>query len=390
MMKLFRQIRQRLLTKNKFTTYILYGVGEIILVVIGILIALQLNIYNENRNNKKVEINYLKGIVNELDQDIYELSELMFKDTTLFDSYTIILQAFTDKNINVYSSSFLNAIRQANTSHAFDGNSIIFEDMKSSGKINLIKNNALRFSILKYYNNSEESIKNQNEFIQPQITDLNYKAFLTNIDLNSLIEQFIFRKKWSAAIDQLDLSFFEKDINSKEVKMFANSISMMKALTLSNNRANQNLMYEAKKQKAQILEYLIAEKVEIRNEVPKQTLEAIKNGNIAYLERTISTAYLNDCFYMSEESGNYLVHSITYKSLKSLKFFIEKGADIENVCENKTPLMYAIKYGELEMVKFLVKKGANLKASNHGKTPLYYARVYKHPEIEKYLRSIQN
>ena len=49
MIKLFRKIRQGLLTENKFGKYVLYAIGEIVLVVIGILIALQVNNWNENR-----------------------------------------------------------------------------------------------------------------------------------------------------------------------------------------------------------------------------------------------------------------------------------------------------------------------------------------------------
>ncbi|MET6991789.1 hypothetical protein ABXZ36_14155 [Sediminicola arcticus] len=47
MIKLFRRIRQNLLTENKFNKYLLYAIGEIVLVVIGILIALQINNLNE-------------------------------------------------------------------------------------------------------------------------------------------------------------------------------------------------------------------------------------------------------------------------------------------------------------------------------------------------------
>jgi hypothetical protein len=47
MLRFFRQIRQRLLTDNKFSKYLLYAIGEILLVVIGILIALQADFWNE-------------------------------------------------------------------------------------------------------------------------------------------------------------------------------------------------------------------------------------------------------------------------------------------------------------------------------------------------------
>lgn len=49
MIKFFRKIRQKLLTENKFSKYLIYAIGEIILVVIGILIALQLNNWNTDK-----------------------------------------------------------------------------------------------------------------------------------------------------------------------------------------------------------------------------------------------------------------------------------------------------------------------------------------------------
>jgi len=49
MIKFFRKIRQQLLTENKFSKYLLYAIGEIVLVVIGILIALQINNWNIER-----------------------------------------------------------------------------------------------------------------------------------------------------------------------------------------------------------------------------------------------------------------------------------------------------------------------------------------------------
>ncbi len=52
MLRFFRQIRQRLITDNKFSKYLLYAVGEILLVVIGILIAFQVDNWNEEKNEQ--------------------------------------------------------------------------------------------------------------------------------------------------------------------------------------------------------------------------------------------------------------------------------------------------------------------------------------------------
>ncbi len=55
MIKFFRQIRQQLLSENKTGKYLKYAIGEIILVMIGILLALQVNNWNEIRKERIVE-----------------------------------------------------------------------------------------------------------------------------------------------------------------------------------------------------------------------------------------------------------------------------------------------------------------------------------------------
>ena len=69
MIKFFRRIRQRLLSENKFSKYLIYAIGEIILVVIGILIALQINNWNEERKESAIIKTYLKSMLVDLKND---------------------------------------------------------------------------------------------------------------------------------------------------------------------------------------------------------------------------------------------------------------------------------------------------------------------------------
>ena len=69
MIKFFRQLRYGLLTNNNTKKYLKYALGEIILVVIGILIALQINNWNENRKTERKTINSLIALRNDLSQD---------------------------------------------------------------------------------------------------------------------------------------------------------------------------------------------------------------------------------------------------------------------------------------------------------------------------------
>lgn len=69
MIKFFRKIRQNFLSKGKTGKYFKYAIGEIILVVIGILIALQINTWKESRNNKVLSKTYLQNIKKDLISD---------------------------------------------------------------------------------------------------------------------------------------------------------------------------------------------------------------------------------------------------------------------------------------------------------------------------------
>ena len=88
MLRFFRQIRQRLLTDNKFSKYLLYAIGEILLVVIGILIAFQVDNWNEERKNEEKVKTILSDIMDELTSDIEKSMWLMqyyaLRDSTIY------------------------------------------------------------------------------------------------------------------------------------------------------------------------------------------------------------------------------------------------------------------------------------------------------------------
>lgn len=69
MLQFFRRIRRKLLKEGSFRHYLLYAIGEILLVMVGILLALQVNSWNENRLERIEEVNLLEGIQKDLAQD---------------------------------------------------------------------------------------------------------------------------------------------------------------------------------------------------------------------------------------------------------------------------------------------------------------------------------
>ncbi len=74
MINFFRKIRKKLADNNQFLKYSRYAIGEIVLVVIGILIALQINNWNELQKKQVLKDNYIQSIKKDLEQDIFELN----------------------------------------------------------------------------------------------------------------------------------------------------------------------------------------------------------------------------------------------------------------------------------------------------------------------------
>jgi hypothetical protein len=77
MIKFFRRIRQQLLSENKFSKYLIYAIGEIFLVVIGILIALQINNWNQQRIQNKNEQLALKNLKQDFEYNYRTLDSIL-------------------------------------------------------------------------------------------------------------------------------------------------------------------------------------------------------------------------------------------------------------------------------------------------------------------------
>ena len=77
MPRIFNSVRQQLLKESRFKRYLVYAVGEVVLVVIGILIALQINTWNEQRKQKEELSAIYEIIITDLEKDIAEVSRFI-------------------------------------------------------------------------------------------------------------------------------------------------------------------------------------------------------------------------------------------------------------------------------------------------------------------------
>jgi len=90
MIKFFRRIRQKSLTENKFSKYILYALGEIVLVVIGILIAIQLNEWRHDSSNNNQKQIVLKALQLEFETNLEQMDTVLFYNGKILKTYPLV------------------------------------------------------------------------------------------------------------------------------------------------------------------------------------------------------------------------------------------------------------------------------------------------------------
>ncbi len=139
MIKFFRKIRQNLLMKNKTGKYFKYAIGEIVLVVIGILIALQINNWNEQRKDNIKEQAMLKRLEKEFISNREQLLDKIQLRNTLIENCRQLLEYYNQpENIEIDSILVFISTIQPPT---FDP---IQNDLVSSGNIEILKDEELK------------------------------------------------------------------------------------------------------------------------------------------------------------------------------------------------------------------------------------------------------
>ena len=150
MLKFFRSIRKGLLSEGKTSKYFKYAIGEIILVVLGILIALQLNTWNQNRQDRIQEQQILVQLLNEYENNLIQMNQKIFiRNETILSAYKL-LQYKNDEMHNVVADSFNLHLGRLITRPTFDPELGVTTELTSSGKLYLIINNSLRNNITSF------------------------------------------------------------------------------------------------------------------------------------------------------------------------------------------------------------------------------------------------
>jgi hypothetical protein len=151
MIKFFRRLRQDLVTGTKSIRYFKYAAGEIFLVVIGILIALQINNWNESRKEAREEEKILSNLQAEFVNNLAQLKENIDGTNNAIRSGKTLLDLMNGTDTINYSSSMLDSLlRRTITTPFWFPSSLAMNDLISSGRIAKLTNMNLRQGLYEY------------------------------------------------------------------------------------------------------------------------------------------------------------------------------------------------------------------------------------------------
>jgi hypothetical protein len=165
MIKFFRHIRRSLINQNQMGRYLKYAIGEIILVMIGILLALQVNNWNTNRLNIKLEKNTLNNLRSDLIIQTDIIQNQINKEN-FFMSYVDTCLNMTHSKIDASRLSRL--LDTLSVRLTFVSNKVTFDNIGASGKTTIISNPDLNKEIVDYYQflDYTESVVNNNNLFR--------------------------------------------------------------------------------------------------------------------------------------------------------------------------------------------------------------------------------
>lgn len=235
MIKYFRRIRKALLTQNRFGKYLLYALGEIVLVVIGILLALQANNWNTTRKEAQQEQALLselqleyQGKLSELNEKI-QLRNLIIKDTqTLLD-----IIAAKDRTVeldSIYLKLFLPIIIPT-----FDASNSVTEELISSGKLYIIKNHTLRKMISDWQPELAKMTEEEQNFRQVSFNS-NFQV-LGKYPMNNVIDAYYQAEMQADSLvykSELVRKSFIKSTKLFDRELFFNDLATENVLGMTN------------------------------------------------------------------------------------------------------------------------------------------------------------
>jgi len=168
MLKFFRTIRKKLIEEDNVRKYLLYAVGEIFLVVLGILIALQINTWNQQRIEAQKESRYISELNRDLNSQLQEIELMKERESSSLERLNTLIDLLDENGgfeaDEEVASLFISILERT----SFIIKDQTYTELIATGNIEMIRNEELRNNIIQYYQRLEKS-----ELIIQKNNDLN-------------------------------------------------------------------------------------------------------------------------------------------------------------------------------------------------------------------------
>jgi len=234
---------------GKTTRYFKYAIGEIILVVIGILIALQINNWNQSQKEKKIEAEYQKNISTDLKEQLSSIDVQMDYERAYYEAGSRIIHYYNTNQTFSLDSTFFKDASFLTERKTFIITDPTYTDLISSGNITLIKNKANKDKVLNYYQELErvEKVIQSNNSL---LVDQQYiSAFLKNGYLYSNYKEalrfnisdipgYVIEPKYLAEVQEISKKVILKDENKLAL---LNAISLRQEIAIGHYALLQSI-----------------------------------------------------------------------------------------------------------------------------------------------------
>lgn len=180
------------MTENKFSKYLLYALGEIILVVIGILVALYINNLNDMRKERVRELGYLENIKTDLKLNISEMDKFLAVRNNNIQSATKILEHFDGKPIEDFTAFNQLGVGIYNWQKFYTSNNT-FQELVNSGNLAIISNHQIKNQLLDI-EALYIKMKSEEDHYRFDTEKLIYEPLYEMMDLHPLVQNFCSKK----------------------------------------------------------------------------------------------------------------------------------------------------------------------------------------------------
>jgi len=234
----FRKIRKNLADDNKFLKYSRYAIGEIVLVVIGILIALSLNNWNQNQNEQNKIKEYAVSLIQDLEGDITMTGQIQRQNEDIVSRIDSLKKYIYNRKIESFSNLDMLFFTLNKPHRPYTWKRTTITELKSSGTLGLIKNDSL-FKMISEYDAFTHHL--EDDFINDRIqfekaTDLSTKVVNHNypnlwefrlklLPLDNVRDYNFFESQEYLVANSIKLELITKDIN--QIQEMANTYSVL-------------------------------------------------------------------------------------------------------------------------------------------------------------------